>query len=229
MTRPAPNIDVPAILAILLLALIATPVCAQPQPPAGRLPAPGAPPLASVIVDCAITATGLTTGCQVAIHHDEHTELEGRVLDDLIRKPRPVPGVLAGDHVRLLMRRPVRTAAGAAGAPDVLFPPLWRMDRAHPAQLNFPDRALRMNVTGNAVLHCMVASGGALTGCSVVSENPDGFGFGNAALKTAASLRVDPVTEVGDPIEGIHLLFAIQFAISGTPGPPVRQDYDGSH
>jgi TonB family protein len=45
----------------------------------------------------------------------------------------------------------------------------------------YPERAQRAGKEGRAVVHCGVANGG-LVDCRVQSEDPPGYGFGNAAV-----------------------------------------------
>ena len=46
--------------------------------------------------------------------------------------------------------------------------------------------------TGSAKLQCLVMADGALTSCKIVSEDPPGKGFGEAALNMAMHQKVKP-------------------------------------
>lgn len=56
---------------------------------------------------------------------------------------------------------------------------------------------------GWAKVNCAVAPNGGLSDCRVVKEHPEGAGFGEAALKAAASGRLAPrsVNNVGARVE----------------------------
>ena len=56
----------------------------------------------------------------------------------------------------------------------------------------YPERAQRLELGGKAVIACDVNTQGALTGCRVVSEDPPGEGFGDAALKLAKQFQMTP-------------------------------------
>ena len=49
----------------------------------------------------------------------------------------------------------------------------------------YPQKAQRAGISGMAVLDCLVDTQGWLRDCRVVSEQPAGFGFGEAALRMA--------------------------------------------
>ena len=48
---------------------------------------------------------------------------------------------------------------------------------------------------GKATLRCKLTDNGYLTACSVVSESPEGFGFGAAALRLADRFRLKDEAE----------------------------------
>jgi protein TonB len=66
----------------------------------------------------------------------------------------------------------------------------------------FPDRAQRMNVEGRATFRCTVTAGGTLTGCSITSESPADYGFGEATLKLTHLFKMRPMQKDGQPVEG---------------------------
>lgn len=65
----------------------------------------------------------------------------------------------------------------------------------------YPRRAITRDVEGVVMLDCRVAIDGRLQ-CSVASESPTGWGFGEAALRIAADYRMSPATRNGTPVEG---------------------------
>lgn len=79
----------------------------------------------------------------------------------------------------------------------------------------YPDRAVRMEKSGLAVLTCHVTPGGAVVGCQVASETPASFGFGEAALKLAPYFQLSPPMRDGQPIEGARIQIPIRFALGG--------------
>lgn len=79
----------------------------------------------------------------------------------------------------------------------------------------YPDRALRMEKAGSAVLACRVTNAGAVTACQVDSEAPASYGFGDAALKLAPYFQLSPPTRDGRPIEGAGIQIPIRFSLGG--------------
>jgi TonB family protein len=53
----------------------------------------------------------------------------------------------------------------------------------------YPAFAMEHAVEGRVTLACQAGAGGAMRNCSVAAESPQGFGFGEAALKLAPLFR----------------------------------------
>jgi protein TonB len=79
----------------------------------------------------------------------------------------------------------------------------------------YPDRAIRMGVTGSATINCTVAVNGTINSCDVVSETPANYGFGDAAKKLARYFKMRPQMEDGQPVAGGTIQIPIQFRLSG--------------
>jgi protein TonB len=80
----------------------------------------------------------------------------------------------------------------------------------------YPDRALRMNAGGKATVRCTVTKSGALTGCSILSEDPPDFGFGQATLSVTHIWKIRPKSVDGAPTEG----GTFQRTVVWRPPPP---------
>lgn len=77
----------------------------------------------------------------------------------------------------------------------------------------YPRRAIDRNIEGDALLDCLVTTAGTLQ-CSVVSETPTGWGFGEAALRIARDHRMAPAMSQGTAVEG-HYRMRVPFELRG--------------
>lgn len=77
----------------------------------------------------------------------------------------------------------------------------------------YPDRAIAAGVTGSATLSCGVRADGTMTGCSVVSETPGGYGFGRAAQSLSRYFRISPRTVDGQAVEGSRVTVNLRFTL----------------
>ncbi|MDQ8030341.1 MAG: hypothetical protein REJ23_16575, partial [Brevundimonas sp.] len=86
--------------------------------------------------------------------------------------------------------RRVETAPGTFTSVYVSNSLPWRS----PPNIVFPDRARDRDVMrGEATIECDVApTNGRLSACRVLSETPDGAGFGSAAVSGSARSSLDP-------------------------------------
>ncbi|USQ94233.1 energy transducer TonB [Caulobacter sp. RL271] len=80
-------------------------------------------------------------------------------------------------------------------------------------QRNYPDRAQRMEISGRAVLSCMLDERGLLTNCAVVEETPAGYGFGEAALRLSRLFRAKPRTLDGQTVGGTTVPVTLSFQV----------------
>jgi periplasmic protein TonB len=65
----------------------------------------------------------------------------------------------------------------------------------------YPDRASSRDQEGRATIDCLVGGDGRIS-CTVVSEDPAGWGFGEASLRVARHFRVAPQTQDGQQTTG---------------------------
>ena len=108
------------------------------------------------------------------------------------------------------------------GAPPVLTPETDASDAGrvitNPSWLvlprgDFPAGARRQGIeSGRVVLTCPVSAGGRIQSCWIVSETPEGAGFGEAALAGAVRGRLQPRTVDGVAVDTI-ISFTTRFEL----------------
>jgi periplasmic protein TonB len=98
---------------------------------------------------------------------------------------------------------PFESAATPPG-PIVIHEPRW-LQRPRNLTAYYPSRALDRNVEGAVRLDCLVRVSGVLD-CAVVSESPEGWGFGEAAQRIARAHRMVPATRDGVAVEGRYAM-----------------------
>ena len=104
-------------------------------------------------------------------------------------------------------------APPAPPAPAVITNPQW-IERPNGRDFarEYPERALERERSGRVVLDCVVGSSGRIS-CSVASEDPSGWGFGDAAIRISRRFRMSPQTVNGEPTEGGRVRVPITFQL----------------
>jgi protein TonB len=102
------------------------------------------------------------------------------------------------------------TAASPVLAAAPKFPGYDQIPTAADMAKSYPEKALDSGKEGSAVLQCTVKKDRALTNCTVSSETPQGFGFGDAAVQLSKFFRMKAAAK-----PGARLTIPIQFQ---TPG-----------
>jgi len=76
----------------------------------------------------------------------------------------------------------------------------------------YPPRAMDRGQEGRVVLDCLVSGDGRIS-CSVISEDPPNWGFGDASLRIARQFRIAPQTADGRPTTGGRVRQTIRWAL----------------
>lgn len=110
-----------------------------------------------------------------------------------------------------------------AKAPSIITNPDWlrRPSADHMAEF-YPSRARMRGLAGRATVSCSVLADGTLAACQVISEDPVGEGFGEAAVKMAQVFRMRPMTKDGLPVEGGTVRIPLRFILPGGDLPPME-------
>jgi TonB family protein len=113
----------------------------------------------------------------------------------LLDRSKSLPQILADCDPATGVPYGVTLPPQAPGAPRkrVVIEPDWlRAPGAEEMAAAYPPAARAQHLAGHVMLHCLVGSDGQLRDCSVKQEEPEGAGFGGAALKLAASMIFVP-------------------------------------
>lgn len=122
--------------------------------------------------------------------------------------PMPVPDAPIGPLANLT---PGPVAQPSPADPIIRNPTWLKRPGAREFERFYPDREMRMETEGRAVLNCMVTASGSVTGCKVASLTPANSGFGDAALKLSRYFVMSPRTVDGQAVEGGQVSIPITF------------------
>lgn len=76
----------------------------------------------------------------------------------------------------------------------------------------YPERAQEREVEGRATVECLVDASGRLS-CTITSEDPPGYGFGEATLRVSRHFRVAAATRDGQATTGGRIRRTIRWVL----------------
>ena len=92
--------------------------------------------------------------------------------------------------------------------------PVWVKRPDAEAVVRFhPPGARRLRLKGQTLIECAVARSGDMERCTVLSEDPEGYGFGAAALKLSRLHRMAQIDADGRPTAGRQVMIPISFTL----------------
>jgi len=184
---------------------------------------------AHVVLRCALKADGRLTDCETVSESPEGRGFARAAMS--LSKDFHVLGdakAAAGKDLEIDVPFDFEDPQGAS-PPAEVYDPLWlkTVSPSGGAKL-FPAAAVKAGLkTGSAKVACAVAQDGTLKDCAVVSEDPAGMGFGDAALLIASVMQMNPWTAEGSPVDGAHIVLPIKLVLPDSapaaPAPPPAQ------
>lgn len=122
--------------------------------------------------------------------------------------------------VRIGFAIPVAIDPPPPPSPALITRPRWlELPRASVFYRLYPPAALAADVEGTANLDCLVGSNGSLS-CAVLSDEPAGMGFAEAALMAARDFRMAPQSLDGQPTAGGRYQLRVRFRLPTSDVPP---------
>ncbi|MBC6982719.1 TonB family protein [Caulobacter sp. 17J80-11] len=100
----------------------------------------------------------------------------------------------------------------AVAPPPVIANPKWISKPTSDQMARwYPLGAIEKEVSGRVVMKCRVTATGSVGNCAVTSEDPAGYGFGDAAIKLSRYFKMSPRTVDGQPVEGAEVSIPLRF------------------
>ena len=161
------------------------------------------PDVRQAIVHCTVAEGPKLRNCRV-VNPDNLDATKKNILR--LRQESIIPCQLNGMIVGTEIDRSIQYSDNPAfwrPRPTVTFNPDWaERPSAALVQRYYPSQAQRRRIGGRAEISCTVSLQGLAENCTVVSETPEGAGFGQALLKASSSFRFRPMTIDGCPVDG---------------------------
>jgi hypothetical protein len=173
-------------------------------------------PSQQVLADCRVGPGGATEDCRIP-EDPYHPEAAKAAMAELAAHPQVLKGAPEGQRVTLGLLRSEfgKTNTLGRGPPDRAYKPVLIPQGDIGMSRYYPERALRMGQSGRSAVRCKVTDEGKLNACFVVSETPDGWGFGLAELRLTALLRVTPPTAASPPYDERSFVLPMNWNLPG--------------
>lgn len=185
-----------------------------------------------VVIDCALAPSGHVTSCVVTLATPGTTPDTDKLIGLAYLQYASVDpasidgGVLPGDRVKfhystrdlshsdLADAAKLTVSAADADMTARYQGSRWTYPPGDVMLRSYPQDAVNQAVAGTAVIDCQIAPSGAMSSCSLISESPAGYGFGDATVRVFVdNCHVDPAT-VADGIQpGDHHRFTYKWTI----------------
>ena len=160
---------------------------------------------------------GALSGCML-IREDPEKHGFGKAALALAEKFRVAPEwASAPGHAQLWVDIPFRFPAPGGAENRRIEAPYWvaGFDPDQALKLYPPEAAAKGLASGHGVAKCIVGADGTLSDCAPMEANPEGLGFSEAAAKLASTMRMNPWTADGSPVDGAVVRVGVRLDLKG--------------
>lgn len=165
------------------------------------------------VAHCELLRSGALTGCQATKETPENRGFGMAATTLAQRKFKVDPEIAAArPHDDLWVDVPIRFPAPGVPLDRSVAEPRWvaGFDPGQALAVYPPEAAAKGIGSGRGVARCLVAPEGTLVDCTPQPADPDGLGFSEAAVKLAATMRMNPWTADAAPVDGAMVDVAVR-------------------
>ena len=183
-------------------------------------------------ISCTVTVQGMLRACQVVAESPQGAGFGSAALTlsrQFLMKPARENGAPVESVVSIPINFAVPTAETGSYLPPKFAPPLKR-DRVYnriPWKLApslddmlaaYPAKAKAAKVGGTASLDCRLNKTGGISGCDILREAPQGYGFGAAARSLRDRFSGPLVDSQGETLATARVTLAFAFPVTALEG-----------
>jgi TonB family protein len=178
------------------------------------------------VAHCEVQKNGNLSGCQLIKEAPENKGFGKAALMLAARFKVSPQWAQAPGHADLWVDVPIRFSAPGASGSRVVTSPYWLsgFDPDQSLRLFPPEAAAKGLTTGLGVAKCIVAEDGSLTDCGPDMASSDAPEFADVAVKLASTMRMNPWSSDGAPVDGAVIRLGVRLNLKSEDGPPASAD-----
>ena len=174
------------------------------------------------VAHCQVDRKGGLSGCEV-IKEDPENHGFAKAALALAARFRVAPDwASAPGHAQLWVDIPFRFPAPGAAETRWIASPYWvsGFDPSQALAVYPPEAEAKGLASGHGIAKCVVAADGSLTDCAPAEADPEGLGFAEAAARLASTMRMNPWTLDGSPVDGAVVRVGVRLDLKPASAGP---------